>query len=290
LVAKIRAAIVGEKSEGGLGMGTAVASVDNNVSVCVTTPTAGTDEAVSGTVVIRSTMPDTQGRLAFSGAEDLLKALSLNEVQAPSDTVANVVVQNAHNLTVYFGPTTGTEVDDNVLRGVIGGVDVIIDPRVDLSVSWDNTAKRFVFTSASGAAVKNLHIVDNSITLQVGANQGQTMVAPVGQTDTEALGIQNLLVISPSLAREAVNKVDRAIDLASGERAKLGAYMNRLTHAMANLNVQSENLTASESRIRDLDMAQAMIAFTRDQILLQVGTAMLAQANAIPQTVLQLLR
>jgi flagellin len=73
-------------------------------------------------------------------------------------------------------------------------------------------------------------------------------------------------------------------------RATLGATQNRLEHVIANLNVAVENLTASESRIRDTDMALEMASFTRHQIMLQAGTAMLAQANAVPQSVLQLLR
>jgi flagellin len=84
--------------------------------------------------------------------------------------------------------------------------------------------------------------------------------------------------------------VDSAVGYVNGVRSRLGAVQNRLEHTIANLGVQQENLTASESRIRDVDMAQEMVQFTRNQILLQAGTAMLAQANAAPQVVLQLLR
>ncbi len=76
----------------------------------------------------------------------------------------------------------------------------------------------------------------------------------------------------------------------STTRANLGAYQNRFEHTINNLNVAVENLSASESRIRDTDMAQEMVSFTRAQILQQAGTAMLAQANQMPQSVLQLLR
>jgi len=76
----------------------------------------------------------------------------------------------------------------------------------------------------------------------------------------------------------------------STSRANLGAYQNRFEHTISNLSVTAENLSASESRIRDTDMAQEMVSFTRAQILTQAGTAMLAQANQAPQQVLQLLR
>jgi flagellin len=87
----------------------------------------------------------------------------------------------------------------------------------------------------------------------------------------------------------AIDTIDKAISSVSSQRAKLGAYQNRLEHTINNLNVAVENLSASESRIRDTDMAQEMVSFTRSQILSQAGTSMLAQANQAPQSVLKLL-
>jgi len=91
-------------------------------------------------------------------------------------------------------------------------------------------------------------------------------------------------------AQEALAKVDAAVNLVSTQRAKLGALINRLEATRSVLQIQAENLLNSESRIRDLDIASETVDFTRDQILSQAGTAMLAQANAIPQSVLQLLQ
>jgi flagellin len=84
--------------------------------------------------------------------------------------------------------------------------------------------------------------------------------------------------------------LDSAVSTVSEKRGEFGAVQNRLEHTVASLGVAQENLSAAESRIRDVDMAQEMVQFTRNQILLQAGTAMLAQANAAPQVVLQLLR
>ncbi|HQK92867.1 MAG TPA: flagellin, partial [Armatimonadota bacterium] len=153
-----------------------------------------------------------------------------------------------------------------------------------------STGPGFVFESAPGAAVEYLHLVDNRITLQIGANAGQTLTTSIAAMDTTALGVNDMLVISRDLAAEAISKADTAINLVSSERAKLGAYVNRLEHTMNVLDIQSENLLAAESRIRDLDMAKETIAFTRNQILMQSGIALLAQANALPQNVLSLLR
>ena len=91
-------------------------------------------------------------------------------------------------------------------------------------------------------------------------------------------------------ALASLTAIDTAINTVSTERAKLGASQNRFEHTINSLNVAVENLSASESRIRDTDMAQEMMQFTRAQILSQAGTAMLAQANQAPQGVLQLLR
>jgi len=153
-----------------------------------------------------------------------------------------------------------------------------------------STGPGFIFESAPGAAVEYLHLVDNRITLQIGANAGQTLTTSIAAMDTTALGVGDMLVISRGLAAEAISKADTAINLVSSERAKLGAYANRLEHTMNVLDIQSENLLAAESRIRDVDIAVEMMTFTKYQILGQASTAMLAQANAKPQAVLQLLR
>jgi flagellin len=106
-----------------------------------------------------------------------------------------------------------------------------------------------------------------------------------GSTDVYALDITD-----HDKATAAIKVVDKAIESVSAERSKLGAYQNRLEHTINNLNTSSENLTAAESRIRDVDMAKEMMASTKNSILSQAAQAMLAQANQQPQGVLQLLR
>ncbi|MFY9603500.1 MAG: flagellin, partial [bacterium] len=96
-------------------------------------------------------------------------------------------------------------------------------------------------------------------------------------------------VLSQGEANSAIETIQNALNTVSTERSKLGAVQNRLEHTIANLGVAAENLTAAESRIRDVDMAQEMMEFTKNQILIQAGTAMLANANVRPQSVLQLL-
>jgi flagellin len=120
---------------------------------------------------------------------------------------------------------------------------------------------------------------------------GTTAVGVTAATSAAAAGgtsssISNLILAGDTAA---ISSIDKAIGSVSSQRAKLGAYQNRLEHTINNLNVAVENLSASESRIRDTDMASEMVSFTRSQILSQAGTSMLAQANQAPQSVLKLL-
>jgi len=132
---------------------------------------------------------------------------------------------------------------------------------------------------------------------QVGANNGASNVdqisVAISDIRTSSLASGALSGTSAKIAAgtaSAIDDVDSAIKAISTARANLGAYQNRFEHTISNLSVTQENLSASESRIRDTDMAQEMVSFTRSQILTQAGTAMLAQANQAPQQVLQLLR
>lgn len=136
-------------------------------------------------------------------------------------------------------------------------------------------------------------LVSDSFTIQIGANAGQTMVIQTKDMRAEALGIkefgQGLSVMSHNSANAAITRYDMAIESVSAQRSKFGAYQNRLEHASKNLETSSENLSASESRIRDVDMAKEMMEFTKQNILQQAAQAMLAQANQQPQGILQLL-
>lgn len=133
--------------------------------------------------------------------------------------------------------------------------------------------------------------------LHIGANTGQNISFNISNMKATSLGINTAKLSiaggtaskQQSVANALIGHLDTAISNVSTQRAKLGAYQNRLEHTIANLETSSENLTAAESRIRDVDMAAEMMSFTKSQILMQAGTAMLAQANQKPQSVLQLL-
>jgi flagellin len=132
--------------------------------------------------------------------------------------------------------------------------------------------------------------------LQVGANMDQSERIYIGTMTAQALGLETpqgevgtLTIATPEEANQAIGSVDAALRQVSKQRADLGAYQNRFEMAAEGVGIAAENLQAAESRIRDVDMASAMVDYTRDQILSQAGTAMLAQANTRTQSVLQLL-
>jgi len=148
-----------------------------------------------------------------------------------------------------------------------------------------------VKTNHGGTGTENSGTVtDNAVKFHIGANSNQNTTLAVNNMSASALGVNALVVTSQTGANSAIATIDAAITTVSSERSKLGAMQNRLEHTIANLGTTSENLTASESRVRDVDMAKEMMEFTKNNILSQAAQAMLAQANQQPQGVLQLLR
>ena len=138
--------------------------------------------------------------------------------------------------------------------------------------------------------------VTASMWFHIGANMDQRVRAYVGTMTAKALGVRDigdesiLTIDTPETANRAIGTLDEAIKKINKQRADLGAYQNRLEMSVVGINVAAENLQASESRIRDVDMAKEMVEYTRNQILTQSGTAMLAQANQQTQSVMSLLR
>jgi flagellin len=138
--------------------------------------------------------------------------------------------------------------------------------------------------------------ITGSMWFHIGANMDQRVRVYIGTMTASALGLRGvgngeiMSLDSADTANRGIGTIDSALKTLNKQRADLGAYQNRMTHAVSGLNVSSENLSAAESRIRDTDMAKEMVEFTKNQVLSQAGTAMLAQANTTSQQVLSLLR
>ncbi|WP_127498404.1 flagellin [Actinoplanes solisilvae] len=179
------------------------------------------------------------------------------------------------------------------------GTEVRMSASTDSAGNSTFTLSGSVAFEASGAGATSLKIdttVGNMVAttggntgkFQVGANKNESINISIGAVDSKTLGTASLnLSTNPD---DAIAVLDRALQSVSDNRASLGAVQNRFEHTINNLNVAVENLSASESRIRDTDMAQEMVSFTRAQILTQAGTSMLSQANQSAQNVLSLLR
>jgi flagellin len=140
------------------------------------------------------------------------------------------------------------------------------------------------------------NVVTASMWFHIGANMDQREQVFIGTMTSKALGLGDLqdgttiTLGTPDAANMAIGTLDTALRIVNKQRADLGAYQNRMEHAIVGLDIGAENLQASESRIRDTNMANLMVQYTRDQILSQAGTAMLAQANQRTTSVLQLLQ
>jgi flagellin len=129
-----------------------------------------------------------------------------------------------------------------------------------------------------------------TLTLQIGANEDQTMEVRIPEISTKSLYIDDMNVTTVNGADRAIVQLDNALEIVSNARSKIGAYQNRLDHAIASLDQSGEDMTAALSRIEDVDMAEEMTEYTKGNVLSQAATSVLAQANEIPQQVLQLLQ
>jgi flagellin len=255
----------------------------------VTSPCDAGVEAVKGTFVIRSAIAGKAGEINFVGDDNVIAALSLMTIQKATGNTYTVDVTEAHYGCVV---ATNVTVADNNLVGVVHeNVDVQFASNSGLITCWDATTNSFVMVGgANNYCSTFIHLADRTMVFQIGANQKQDVGAAIGNMSKYSLGVDNVQVTTNALANEAIGKIDKAIGLVSSQRATLGALQNRLDHSINSLATTTENLTAAESRIRDVDMAKEMMNFTKFNILNQAATAMLAQANQLPQTVLQLLK
>jgi flagellin len=218
-------------------------------------------------------------------------------------TITNTFAASAALTLAALGTTDGAAADGNMALtvstgaalmtaaaagtgGAVNGLTITVkDASGNVRTAATNALSSFSETTA--AANKR---TDGTANFQIGANTGQSMNLSIEDMGASALGVKGLQISTQSQATVAIKVIDQATSKVSSERSKLGAVQNRLEHTINNLGTASENLTAAESRIRDVDMAKEMMSQTKNNILAQAAQAMLAQANQQPQGVLQLLR
>ncbi|HPO16024.1 MAG TPA: flagellin [Candidatus Hydrogenedentes bacterium] len=186
---------------------------------------------------------------------------------------ASNILQRIRELAVQAANGTNSTINraslDSEVRQLLGQID-------DIAVDTEFNGLR-VLSSAQ------------TVTLQAGPQPGQTLVITVQGAKTNDLSISNVSVSTMALATTAISTIDVALQSVSVLRSNLGALQNRLEFTINTLAIQEENSSSSESVIRDADIAAETVRFTRNQILVSAGTSVLAQANVIPQTALQLL-
>jgi flagellin len=189
-------------------------------------------------------------------------------------TLSSVALGKSSTINVT-APAAGSMQTSDVSFAELG-ITVTVNEALTGDIAANNT-----FEVAAGGSVQ----------VMIGANEGQNLTIDISDMRSSAFtGLTTIDVSDATNAEAAVTTINNAINTVSSERSKLGAFQNRLEHTINNLGTSSENLTAAESRIRDVDMAKEMMAFTKNNILSQAAQSMLAQANQQPQGVLQLLQ
>ncbi len=182
--------------------------------------------------------------------------------------------------------------DTKYVQFTKGGSDAATNLQAAIDGSTINDAKDTVTVRAATADDKAPMVLGKGLTLQIGdtSDDFNQLNVAVQDMNAESLGIGNLKIDTEEAAQAAINKIKTAINTVSDVRGTLGATQNRLDHTINNLSVMTENIQDAESTIRDTDVAEEMMAYTKNNILIQSAQAMLAQANQVPQGVLQLLQ
>jgi flagellin len=208
---------------------------------------------------------------ASSNAQD---GISLIQVAEGALNETHSILQRMNELATQAANDTNTSVDRDAIQAEIDQLTSEID-RIRSTTQFNT-----------------MNLLDGDFTgknLQIGALSGQSIGISIGNMNASSLGVNTLDVASFSKAGEAMKAIQDAIDEVSTQRSTLGALQNRLEHTINNLDTTSENTQAAESRIRDTDMAEEMVEYSKNNILSQAGQSMLAQANQANQGVLSLL-
>lgn len=244
------------------------------------------------------------GKLGVKAADG---SVTMDNLKAAGISVDAGGVKTGSTLTFTLDGTNSISVSDGTTTQKIA-----INPeaiKAGQTLDFDKIGLKMSFSAdvnlsngVGGGTInaKNITTTGNNTSFQIGANSATTLDISINNMSADALGkgasgkVTDLSKVNVTSAGagfdENIKVIDQAIKEVSAQRSQLGAWQNRLEHTINNLNTSSENLTAAESRVRDVDMAKEMMNFSKNNILSQAAQAMLAQANQQPQGVLQLLR
>lgn len=269
---------------------TFVAGVNDTLTINGVNITFAAGATAEGAIVNRINEFTSQTNIVAS--LDTLNAtheLILTDNRFGSNTTT--ISGNAATPLMGAAPVRTTTGADAVV-GLVGGVAVttVAEDADGRNLTINSGALKGMQIQVKTITDTNITVTKASMNMQIGANASQNFSVTLEDMGSSSLGVRSVDVSSATSANTSISTIQTAIDRVSGERAKMGAYQNRLEHTINNLGTSSENLSAAESRIRDVDMAKEMMEFTKNNILSQAAQAMLAQANQQPQGVLQLLQ
>lgn len=270
-----------------LGMGSGLTEVDKKLVSFNQIEGTGFG-VVPGTMILQSALTGKDGELSFIGSQKLMDALGLEVVQESSQNIQTITATD--NLT---GVVVGERVTSNSrVTDVIPGVDLIVDTRTGVDAYYNTGTGKIDFKPSNRLENQNLnlHIVDARTEIQIGTEKGEKLDVSLPALNTAALGIGNTNINTQEDAQRAITEVDNALSKVVSARSKIGAQVNRLNSTINTLATAEENTTASESRIRDTDIAKETTAMTTAQVAYQANIAILAQANQIPAIALSLLQ
>lgn len=270
-----------------LGMGSGLTEVDKKLVSFNQIEGTGFG-VVPGTMILQSALTGKDGELSFIGSQKLMDALGLEVVQESSQNIQTITATD--NLT---GVVVGERVTSNSrVTDVIPGIDLIVDTRTGVDAYYNTGTGKIDFKPSNRLENQNLnlHIVDARTEIQIGTEKGEKLDVSLPALNTAALGIGNTNINTQEDAQRAITEIDNALSKVVSARSKIGAHVNRLNSTINTLATAEENTTASESRIRDTDIARETTAMTTAQVAYQANIAILAQANQIPAIALSLLQ
>lgn len=270
-----------------LGMGSGLTEVDKKLVSFNQIEGTGFG-VVPGTMILQSALTGKDGELSFIGSQKLMDALGLEVVQESSQNIQTITATD--NLT---GVVVGERVTSNSrVTDVIPGIDLIVDTRTGVDAYYNTGTGKIDFKPSNRLENQNLnlHIVDARTEIQIGTEKGEKLDVSLPALNTSALGIGNTNINTQEDAQRAITEIDNALSKVVSARSKIGAHVNRLNSTINTLATAEENTTASESRIRDTDIAKETTAMTTAQVAYQANIAILAQANQIPAIALSLLQ
>lgn len=258
----------------------------------------------ANTLSLNTSVQRLSSGLRINSAKDDAAGLSISEKLIAHIRSIAVAIRNSQDGISLAQTTEGglTEIGNILARmrelaeqaanGTLGASErSALDNEYDELMSEINRIS--VVTEFNGTKLLDGSLSTTGVTLQIGfrntSNDRITFFSGVGATNTSALGVSATDITTSTGAQAALDSIDSAISIVASRRGTLGAIQNRLDSTISNLSIASENLSAANSRIRDADFAYETAQFTRNQILVQAATAVLAQANVLPQQALQLL-